>query len=229
MTVNVAAYPRIRLRRGLKADLPLTALPGEALLTTDTRELYVGLPDGSVAPLKLLVNSIDGLLGPSGKVSPALLPPALGGSGSDNNVLVVPDTAARNALVINTDVFNGDIIVVQHDLFGVQSAYVCNGTNYVPLAHDPKRHEFELVVTVGNATLFELTAGILSLSWAAMGAPAGSYDFMVQLDGRILRYTKGWQLTTTGIELWIPTPVAERAHWFEVGPVYNVSWYAPST
>jgi len=38
----------MKLRCGLKANLPVSAAPGEPLVTTDTQEMYIGTADGSL-------------------------------------------------------------------------------------------------------------------------------------------------------------------------------------
>lgn len=48
----------IQLKRGEKINLPNDAQPGEPLLTLDTKELFVGLDDNTVSPLKVMSDNI---------------------------------------------------------------------------------------------------------------------------------------------------------------------------
>lgn len=48
----------IRLKRGNKADLPPSALPGEPLVTLDTKELFIGDLNQDVAPVQIISDNI---------------------------------------------------------------------------------------------------------------------------------------------------------------------------
>lgn len=48
----------MKLRCGLKANLPVTAAPGEPLVTTDTQEMYIGTGSG-IKKISDLVVSVD--------------------------------------------------------------------------------------------------------------------------------------------------------------------------
>lgn len=122
------ANTTIRVRRGLKANLPASAALGEILLTTDTNELFRGT-GAAVVPIEIDVANVLGLLS-GGKIDPALLP-AL----ALTEVYVVADIAARDALTPQ----EGDVAVVA-DASGdpafddpVRKSYIYTGSDWTLL------------------------------------------------------------------------------------------------
>jgi hypothetical protein len=91
----------IKVKRGLKANLPTSASVGELLLATDTRELFKGTGT-AVEAIRLDLANVIGLLS-GGKIDSNLLPPL-----AITEVHVVADIAARDALTVQ----EGDVAVV---------------------------------------------------------------------------------------------------------------------
>lgn len=118
------ALQRIQIRRGLKANLPTTALNGELLLATDTKELFKGTGT-SVEPIKSDPLNIIGLLDGNGKINASFLPPI-----SITSVYVVADITARDALTAQP----GDVAVVLDDGDGERASYIYDGSDWVKLS-----------------------------------------------------------------------------------------------
>ena len=99
----MSALTTIKVRRGLKADLPASAAEGELLLAIDTFELFKGTGTG-VDPINVDKENVIGLLDGGGKIDASLLP-AL----ALTEVYVVADIAGRDGLTVQ----EGDVAVVQ--------------------------------------------------------------------------------------------------------------------
>jgi hypothetical protein len=102
----------VKLKRGLRANLPAQAQPFEPLFAHDTMELFVADANGDVKAIEIAKEKVKGLM-VNGKIDGSLLP-AL----AITSVHVVASVAERDAL----EVEEGDVAVVTD---------VANPRNYI--------------------------------------------------------------------------------------------------